>query len=102
MKDDVQSFSHNFDSSAKWDSAASIMDNMELDTDSLSKLSEVDAFAAYADDESGDALPFYEAEGQVLALWDQLNELKLEMALLEASMNPPPGERTSSRRHGLC
>ena len=44
------------------------------------------AFAGLAAHESGDTVPFYEVEGQVLALWDQLNELKLEQALLQASL----------------
>ena len=42
-----------------------------------------DAFACIAADEPGDTVPFYEIEGQVLALWDQLNELNLEKTLLE-------------------
>lgn len=42
------------------------------------------AFAGFAAEKSGDALPFYEIEGQILELWDQLNELRLEKALLEA------------------
>lgn len=48
-----------------------------------------EGFAAFAVDESGDTIPFYKLEGDLLALWDQLNELKLESALLEAQMNPP-------------
>ncbi|KAK4694324.1 hypothetical protein P7C71_g3242, partial [Lecanoromycetidae sp. Uapishka_2] len=47
-------------------------------------MSNDDAFAKFAAHESGDTLPFYEIEGQILALWDQLNELKLEQSLLEA------------------
>ena len=43
-----------------------------------------DSFAQIAADRPGDILPFYEIEGQLLALWDQLNELKLEKSLLEA------------------
>lgn len=49
------------------------------------------AFADLAAHESGDTLPFYEVEGQVLALWDQLNELKLEQALLEAQVTSSSG-----------
>ena len=49
------------------------------------------AFAGLAAHESGDAVPFYEAEGQVLALWDQLNELKLEQALLHAPSSSSTG-----------
>ena len=49
------------------------------------------ALAGLAAHESGDTLPFYEIEGQVLALWDQLNELKLEQALLQASLTSSSG-----------
>ena len=49
------------------------------------------AFAGLAAHESGDTVPFYEIEGQVLALWDQLNELKLEQALLQAPLPSSSG-----------
>ena len=49
------------------------------------------AFADFAAYKSGDALPFYEIEGQVLELWDHLNELRLEKALLEAQNTVPTG-----------
>ena len=49
------------------------------------------AFAVLAAPESGDTVPFYEVEGQVLALWDQLNELKLEQALLQAPLPSSSG-----------
>ena len=49
------------------------------------------AFAEFAVHESGDTLCFYEVEGQVLALWDQLNELRLEQALLEAQITSSSG-----------
>ena len=49
------------------------------------------AFADFAAYQSGDALPFYELEGQVLELWDQLNELRLEKTLLEAQNTIPIG-----------
>ena len=49
------------------------------------------AFAGLAAHESGDTVPFYEAEGQVLALWDQLNELKLEQAILQAPSSSSSG-----------
>lgn len=42
------------------------------------------AFVNFAASDLGDTTAFYQAEGQILALWDQLNELKLEQALLEA------------------
>ena len=44
-----------------------------------------DAYAQYAEDKPGDTVPFYETEGRLLALWDQLNEMKLEIAVLQAS-----------------
>lgn len=47
------------------------------------------AFADLATHKPGDAIPFYEIEGQILELWDQLNELRLEMALLEAQNTAP-------------
>ena len=50
------------------------------------------AFAELAAPKSGDALPFYQLEGQVLELWDQLNELVLEKALLEAQGTLSQGE----------
>ncbi len=49
-------------------------------------------FADLAAHKSGDALPFYELEGQILELWDQLNELMLEKALLEAQGTTPIGK----------
>ena len=50
------------------------------------------AFADLAAHKPGDALPFYEIEGQILEQWDQLNELRLEKALLEAQATAPSGE----------
>ena len=47
------------------------------------------AFAGLAAHKPGDAIPFYEIEGHVLELWDQLNELTLEKALLEAQSTVP-------------
>ena len=52
---------------------------------------ETATFAGLASHESGDTVPFYEVEGQVLALWDQLNELKLEQALLQAPLTSSSG-----------
>ena len=55
--------------------------------------SSIDAsLAELAAHRSGDAIPFYEIEGQVLELWDQLNELRLEKSLLEAQNTTPLGE----------
>ena len=59
------------------------MDNTQFsDTTSMSMFNDA-VFADYAEHDSGDTLPFYEAEGQILSLWDQLNELKLEQCLYE-------------------
>ncbi len=52
------------------------------------------AFVDVAANVSGDTAPFYQAEGQILELWDQLNELKLEQALWEA--------QTTSEQSGGC
>lgn len=60
-------------------------------------------FAELSTHESGDTLPFYRAEGEVLELWDQLQELKLEQALLEAQINLNSGAsiRLSTNYLGL-
>lgn len=50
------------------------------------------AFAGPAAHQSGDTIPFYEIEGQILELWDQLDELRLEKTLLEAQSTAPLGE----------
>ena len=50
------------------------------------------AFTELAAHKPGDAIPFYELEGQVLELWDRLNELTLERAILEAQSAHPLGE----------
>ena len=44
------------------------------------------SFADLCRHEPGDTVPFYQAEGQILELWDHLQELKLEQALLEAQI----------------
>ncbi|CAD6570622.1 MAG: hypothetical protein ASARMPREDX12_003774 [Alectoria sarmentosa] len=54
------------------------------------------AFADLAAQGPGDALPFYEIEGQILELWDQLNELRLEKALLEAQDTVPTVQQPST------
>ena len=61
------------------------------------------AFAELAAHKSGDAIPFYEVEGQILELWDQVNELTLEKALLEAQGAMPSSEyvRLGSKPHWL-
>lgn len=53
------------------------------------------AFAGLAAHRSGDALPFYDIEGQILELWDQLNELSLEKGLLESQDTVPIGNTSS-------
>ena len=50
------------------------------------------AFAELAAHKPGDVIPFYELEGQILELWDQLNELTLERAILEAQNALPLSE----------
>ena len=61
------------------------------------------AFAELAAHMPGDAIPFYEVEGQILELWDQLNELTLEKTLLEAQGAISSSEyvRLGSKQHGL-
>lgn len=61
------------------------------------------AFAELAAHKSGDAIPFYEVEGQILELWDQLNELTLEKTLLEAqgAMTLSEDVRLGSKQHRL-
>ena len=59
------------------------VENIRLDGESRQAGLIVDAYAQYAEDQPGDTLAFYEIEGQILALWDKLNELKLEIAVLE-------------------
>ena len=50
------------------------------------------AFAELAAHKPGDAIPFYKLEGQILELWDRLNELRLERAILEAQSAHPLGK----------
>ena len=50
------------------------------------------AFAELAAHKPSDTIPFYELEGQILELWDQLNELTLERAILEAQSALPLSE----------
>lgn len=61
------------------------------------------AFTELAAYKSGDAIPLFEIEGQILELWDQLNELTLEKALLEAQTAEPPGEYVplDNKKHKL-
>ncbi len=50
------------------------------------------AFAEFAVNESRDVLSFYDVEAQILALYDHLNDLKLEIALLEARNGLPSSQ----------
>ena len=59
------------------------MDGMHLDGQNIQAPTQQAGWAKYAEDEPGDTLPFYEVEGKILALWDQLNELKTELAIAE-------------------
>ena len=60
-------------------------------------------FASFAADEPSDTLTFYTLEAQLLALWDQLNELKLEKALLQAQLQikPSAGKCSHTPCYGL-
>lgn len=61
--------------------------------DNAAKLFEcANTFAEFSKDESRDVLTFYEAESQVLTLYDHLHDLKLELALLEAQHRVTPSE----------
>lgn len=56
------------------------------------KSSEVDEeLGEFMKDESSDSLLLYAAECQVLTLYDQLADLILEKALLEAQLRSQPG-----------
>lgn len=59
---------------------------------SASKDHPLEDFADLAAYRPGDTIQFYEAEGKVLELWDQLNELALERALLEAQTQLQSGD----------
>lgn len=67
------------------------IENLQIDPE-LGPESPIETdFASFAADRPGDILPFYETEAKILALWDQLNDLKLEIALQEAQNNPDSG-----------
>ena len=62
--------------------------------DSVNEQPELDAaFLNYANDESVDSLSLYEIEQQILCLYDQLIELRLERAILETELELPLGAR---------
>lgn len=48
-------------------------------------------YEKYATQKPQDRLFLYEAESQILALYDQLVQSRLEKALLEAAIETPPG-----------
>lgn len=48
--------------------------------------------------ESCDSLSLYDVESQILNLYDQLDELRLEIAIFEAQLKLPPGTKLS----GMC
>lgn len=52
-----------------------------------------ETFAEYAKPWSADNLSFYEIESQILALYDQLIELRLEKAILDTQLDLPQGAR---------
>lgn len=69
------------------------MEKLSLDDNAIEN-SELDtAFVSYADHEPVDRLSLYEVERQILCLYDQLIELRLERAILEAQIELPPGTR---------
>lgn len=57
------------------------------------------AFAEFAVDESRDVLSFYDVEAQMLALYDHLSDLKLEIALLEAQNGLPSSNWQETALH---
>lgn len=59
--------------------------NSHTERENLSQSNGQPDFAKFGEDQPGDTLPFYEIEGKILALWDRLNELKLEVAIVETS-----------------
>lgn len=61
------------------------VESVHLDRQNSPKITEQADFAKYAEEQPGDTLPFYEVEGKILALWDQLNELKIELSIAENS-----------------
>lgn len=69
------------------------MEKLSLE-DNANEDSELDAaFVQYANHESVDRLSLYDIERQILCLYDQLIELRLERAILETQLELPPGTR---------
>ena len=70
-----------------------VMEKLSLD-DNATENSELDtAIIRYANHEPIDKLSLYEVERQILCLYDQLIELRLERAILEAQLELPPGTK---------
>lgn len=69
------------------------MEKLSL-ADNANENSELDAaFIKFADHESVDRLSLYDIERQILCLYDELIELRLERAILETQLELPPGTR---------
>lgn len=69
------------------------MEKLSLE-DKANESSELDtAFVDHANHELVDSLSLYEIESQILCLYDQLIELRLERAILETQLELPSGAR---------
>lgn len=67
------------------------MEKLSLEDDA-NENSELDAaFADYANHELVDTLSLYEIESQILCLYDQLIELRLERAIIDSQIESPSG-----------
>lgn len=64
---------------------------MSLLEDTKKQIEDDSAYVDLAQQTSRDNLFLYEAESQVLALYDQLAELRLEKAVIEAQLETPSG-----------
>lgn len=72
------------------------MEKLSLE-DKAHENSDLDAaFLDYAKHESVDSLSLYEIESEILCLYDQLIELRLERAILETQLELPSGARKVS------
>lgn len=69
------------------------MDRLSLEDEANKTLDDDDGFVELAKQESRDSLSLYDTEGQVLTLYDQLVELKLEKAIFEAQLELSSGAR---------
>ena len=68
-------------------SIAEGVDDLQLDQQDITTRDIETNFAQYAEDRPGDTVQFYELESKVLDLWDRLNDLKLEIAVVEISQH---------------